>query len=65
MADTAAGWKTEETTDDEVHVHPLEDLVDHVLDEDMCICGPWVECIPREDARDGWMYTHHALDGRD
>lgn len=50
---------------DEVHVYPLADLVAHDLTEGQCVCGPLVELHTRPDARDAYMYVHHALDGRE
>lgn len=52
---------------DVVHVFPVNDLVEHDTDElpgepfnDECVCGPDVE-----PAGDGWLVTHHSLDGRE
>lgn len=33
-------------------------------DED-CACGPDVECVPNPLGPDGWLVTHHSLDGRE
>lgn len=46
-----------------VHVVPVNDLIDH-LDED-CPCGPTVEAVFRDDGSNGWLVTHHSLDGRE
>jgi hypothetical protein len=47
-----------------VHVLPIRDIVEH-QDSDECVCGPDVECVPCDDAPDGWLITHHSLDGRE
>lgn len=44
--------------DGDVHVVPVDDLVDHEHED--CVCGPTVEFV-----EDGWLYVHHALDGRE
>lgn len=54
------GWDTTQLDDGQVHVHPVGDTVVHTLDSD-CPCGPTPEHVVRE----GWMYTHHSLDGRE
>lgn len=58
------GWNVLETGPQTVHVRPVGDLVWHTLTDD-CVCGPTLEVIVYDDAPDGHMYTHHALDGRD
>lgn len=45
-----------------IHVIPIADLIDH--EDHDCICGPTVEHIP-SDSGDGWLITHHSLDGRE
>ena len=47
-----------------VHVYPVGDLVDHDTDGGDCVCGPTVEHVP-SDSGDGWLVTHHSLDGRE
>lgn len=48
---------------DNVHVLPVDDLIDHV-DED-CPCGPTVDPVKRDDGSYGWVIVHHSLDGRE
>ena len=48
-----------------VHVTPIDDLIEHIEEEDDCPCGPEVEPVPREDGSFGWLITHHSLDGRE
>ena len=48
---------------DAVHVIPLNDLIEHDDSSD-CVCGPTVEHVPA-DGGDGWVLTHHSLDGRE
>lgn len=47
-----------------IHVEPVGDLIDHE-DSDECPCGPDIECVPNPDGSDGWLITHHSLDGRE
>ena len=49
--------------DDEAHVIPLADVIEHVPHE--CVCGPTVEPVPRDDGSMGWTVIHHSLDGRE
>lgn len=30
-----------------------------------CVCGPDLECVPVPCGPDGWLVTHHSLDGRE
>jgi hypothetical protein len=46
-----------------VHVLPVNDLVDH--EDHGCICGPDVEAVFRDDGSNGWLVSHHSLDGRE
>jgi hypothetical protein len=46
-----------------IHVEPVNDLIGHE-DRD-CPCGPSIEAVFREDGSNGWIITHHALDGRE
>lgn len=48
-----------------VHVYPTRDLVPHDTEGDGCICGPTWEHVPNADGPDGWLLTHHSLDGRE
>lgn len=51
---------------DTVHVIPVNDLVDHdTSGEQECICGPTHEPVMRVDGSNGWLVTHHSLDGRE
>lgn len=47
-----------------VHVYPLDDLIEHVVDGTDCICGPRLELAER-DGEHGWLVVHHSLDGRE
>lgn len=44
-----------------VHVWPENDLVDHELDGDDCVCGVTTEPVERDDGSFGWVIVHHAL----
>lgn len=50
-----------------VHVSPVNDAVEHDLEHGGdCICGPTVEAVFRDDdGSNGWLITHHSLDGRE
>lgn len=50
---------------DHVHVHPVNDLIEHELVGDGCPCGPRIEAVKRADGSMGWLYVHHSLDGRE
>lgn len=54
----------EVTVDDDVHVVPRNDLIDHDTDED-CVCGPTPEPVFRPDGSNSWVYRHHSLDARE
>lgn len=47
-----------------LHVHPLQDLIEHELTED-CVCGPESRPVKREDGSVGWLLVHHSFDGRE
>lgn len=34
-------------------------------DDTSCSCGPLVEWVSNPDGPDGWLVTHHSLDGRE
>ena len=48
-----------------VHVYPVRDLADHDTDGSECICGVITEAVMRDDGSNGWLVTHHSLDGRE
>lgn len=59
------GWGTFDLRPEqaEVHVMPVNDLVEHDQEDD-CWCRPRVELV--EGSRpDCWMVVHDALDGRE
>lgn len=49
----------------DVHVLPINDLIDHEDAGSDCPCGPTVEPVPRDDGSMGWLIVHHSLDGRE
>lgn len=59
-------WEVIEGLDDNSAIaHPLNDVIEHDVDgQDACACGPLVEPVQRRDGSIGWVYTHHAVDGR-
>lgn len=44
---------------DTYHVVPVDDLVGHDENDDLCVCGPHIAFYPL-----GRVVVHHALDGR-
>lgn len=49
-----------------VHCYPVADQIEHDTEhDDACVCGPDVEHVPSPDGPDGWLITHHSLDGRE
>lgn len=60
------GWIVMPEDDGEhVHVYPGRDLIIHIAADDDCPCGPTVTAEFREDGSNGWLVTHHSLDGRE
>lgn len=57
-------WLAKEVSDTTVHAVPLDDLIVHDFSEDFP-CGPGARTISRDGRPDGWIYTHHSLDGRE
>lgn len=49
----------------EVHVIPLDDLVDHVVEYTDCVCGPTSDPVLVEGSLTGFSYVHHSLDNRE
>jgi hypothetical protein len=56
-----AAWVTDSNA---VHVMPRADWVEH-QSNDTCPCGPTLEHVPATMVASGWLYLHHALDGRE
>lgn len=56
-------WENTQLDNDDVHVVPVADTIDHVKTDD-CACEPTVEPVKRKDGSIGWVYTHNAQDGR-
>lgn len=54
-----------EPGENEMHVVPLGDAIEHDISGDDCPCGPDVESVFRDDGSNGWVITHHSLDGRE
>jgi hypothetical protein len=52
------GWIAERVGND-VHVHPQNDMVHHLLDQ-LCWCHPTVQTEPA-----GRLVTHHSADKRE
>lgn len=47
------------------HVAPVNDLIEHEIMGDGCICGPNIIPEERDDGSYGWVLVHHSLDGRE
>jgi hypothetical protein len=56
-------WLVDQVQGGDVHVVPEQDLVQH--EEADCVCGPATEPVFRDDGSNGWLVTHHSLDGRE
>lgn len=59
----ARDWVCKQVDDNEMHVVPDRDMVEHSPDD--CICGPRTEPVKRENGSYGWMVIHSSLDGRE
>lgn len=67
MTVESQGWsaQTAYSPAGNMHVWPVDDLIEHVLgDDERCICGPRVVMFT-EEGESVYVITHHALDGRD
>jgi len=55
------------TTDitDILHVVPVNDMFDHNDNADVCVCGPEVVPIEREDGIVVFQIIHNSFDGRE
>lgn len=51
-------------SDDDFHVYPVNDLVEHDRTGE-CICGPETQPVERDDGSLGYVIVHHSLDGRE
>lgn len=66
-----AGWNVDRFLDGdvvvEVAVYPVDDLIEHELPGDGCVCGVSSELSEHRSDDDGdvWLHTHEALDGRE
>lgn len=58
------GWNIACLRMTEVHIVPLEDLMEHELDEG-CFCGADFIPVDCDDGSINWVYQHHSLDGRE
>jgi hypothetical protein len=52
-------------SDGDVHVEPVNDLIEHDTSGGDCPCGPTTVPVERGDGSIGYVITHHALDGRE
>jgi hypothetical protein len=48
-----------------IHTIPVNDLIEHDTDSDDCACGPAIEAVFADDGSNGWLISHHSLDGRE
>jgi len=48
-----------------VHVYPDADHIEHDTDGGDCVCGPDLEMVFDDDGSNGWLVSHHSLDGRE
>jgi hypothetical protein len=52
------------TLDNSLHVVPVNDLIEHDLN-DSCTCGPQDQAVISDDGSVDWLTVHHSLDGRE
>lgn len=57
------GWYTTQPSRNVVHVLPVDDLIEHVMDQG-CVCGPSTETVVSDNGEIGWVIAHPALDAR-
>lgn len=57
-------WEAIDVGDQVVHIVPIGDFLEHEH-TDECACGPTSEVVIEEGRTDGWIVTHHSLDGRE
>lgn len=64
--DVIPGWRVDRPLRGRIQVLPVDDLVEHELEEG-CVCGPTLELLPGVGLAGGeeWALVHHALDGRE
>lgn len=62
--DRSQQWAVHQTRAGEAHVLPLDDLIVHDADGN-CPCGPTRRPERLGDGSQGWVITHHSLDGRE
>jgi len=48
-----------------IHVTPVNDIIEHEEVDTECVCGPCVEPVERDDGAINWLITHNSLDGRE
>lgn len=67
MAQQLPHWWVGTMPNGEIHVIPLNDLVDHTENYTHCVCGPTEEPVlrPETDTVAGFSHVHHSLDGRE
>lgn len=58
-----SGWRVGHVHDGSVHVEPAGDLIDHQVEE--CVCLPAHYPEKRGDGSLAWVVVHHALDQRE
>lgn len=50
---------------DYIHVMPVNDLIEHEQVDDLCVCGPAVKPVQRDDGSYRWVIVHNSLDNRE
>lgn len=61
--DPREAFREKRTVMDTVHVLPVNDLIEHELED--CPCGPQLEPVFDADGSCGWLISHQSLDGRE
>jgi hypothetical protein len=61
---TAARPADRRADEHELHVVPLNDLIEHDT-TGTCTYGPTDQPMKRDDGSVGWLTIHHSIDGRE
>lgn len=48
-----------------IHTLPVNDMFDHDENGEVCVCGPEVVKVEREDDTDAFQIIHNSFDGRE
>lgn len=60
----SAGWNAHVDGVSPIHVWPVDDLIEHDLDGEDCVCWPRLALVETPGG-DVWQVVHASLDGRE